>query len=58
LIDAALWRSLKSIKQEGFSVNTLNPLWCIVHGASNLAEFERQARNPMQSERVVPVFGC
>lgn len=56
LIDAPLM-AIAQINQVG-GVLGQHPELLTVDGASSLPQFERLARNPIQSERVAPVFGC
>lgn len=56
MIDAALMAIAQINQAGGVLGQRLASL--VVDGVSKLAEFERLARNPIQSERVAPVFGC
>ena len=56
LIDAALMAIAQINQAGGVLGQRIEPL--VVDGASDPAEFERQARNLIQSERVASVFGC
>jgi urea ABC transporter urea binding protein len=56
LIDAALMAVAQINQAGGILGECIEPV--VVDGASNPAEFERQARNLILSEQVASVFGC
>ncbi|HEY9609087.1 urea ABC transporter substrate-binding protein, partial [Allocoleopsis sp.] len=56
LIDAALLAIAQINQAGGILGKTIEPL--VVDGASDPAEFERQARTLIQGDRVATVFGC